>query len=1047
MSIEKKDLASDEAINVPLVMAEGVDKLIAAYEKLSETAKKSLGTLEKSGSTSQIKTEIENLTKASTELEAVQSKMVKTAKAYQTSNTEVADVNRKAAETVNRLGTAVSKEDEAYAKVTAQMTAYGESVRRSMAEQKKAEQAVKKTEQAYKAEKGTLESLVQTRDKLNKKIAEEKLDQKDLEKVLKDGIITRAEYDQRLIESQTSLTRLQESQRAVNAEIKNSIALQGQDSMKVNAKNSSLKVLEAALAKNRLAYSKLTTEEQRNSAAGQELIKVIKAQDIESKKLSKTMGVSTKEVGSYSQAIQSALGNMGMFTSGMGTMGTVVNGASRGFLRGATAANIFSLALKAIPIVALIGAIVSLVSWFRGTEEGAQALRIQMAKLEAIFNVVKDRVMEFGKALFEAFENSEEPVKDLGTVIVEHIATRIQGVINLLFALRDVGKNTFLLLAEYNSGRFLTEEGAEKVKMLKEELQKAGVAAGDAFVQALTGVTNFVSELDETGKKVNDIIDEITEKSRRMVQLQMMENKLIVDKRNFLVQEQILQREINKDREYVMDQMLTEEERLESALRIRENIKALEGQRVGLLQRELHILLERQKLSYSDEAGLEKAKQLQADIIAAQAQGYLQQRRNTTLISRLQIEILEREKKLALDRIVNNEFVIQQAIKSELEARRRQYIEDEALLKDALMRGLITRRQYAREVRDLQRVTSEAAIKDQIAAMQKQFEAVREFDKQRIAEVLASGLKEADIILEVAKIRRESAEEQAIIDKAIFDLKAKLLDTELSNMHNKYEDEIEMLNNIGAEWMFYTQLVGGLLHNLTEARIANLDRELAKEMEVRDKLLAQHEGDKQRTAEINETYAAKEEELERKKIQAQRRAAIYDKAVAVVQAGINAASAVLVQLGGGDPYSAFPRAALAGAIAAVQIATILAKPIPRYKDGGITSQRLIIAGEDGIEHYRTPSGQEGFTPGKATVMTMPVGTRITNARDTSRMLAARSLQYERTNDRMVSSKSEKLLGDINKNIKNKPSVIVQGRVSGVKRGGNRIEYIDSLRNR
>ena len=59
------------------------------------------------------------------------------------------------------------------------------------------------------------------------------------------------------------------------------------------------------------------------------------------------------------------------------------------------------------------------------------------------------------------------------------------------------------------------------------------------------------------------------------------------------------------------------------------------------------------------------------------------------------------------------------------------------------------------------------------------------------------------------------------------------------------------------------------------------------------------------------------------------------KALALAQALISGANAVLIQLGGGDPYSAVFRAAAAGALAAVQIATIASTMPSGYAEGGL----------------------------------------------------------------------------------------------------------------
>jgi hypothetical protein len=60
------------------------------------------------------------------------------------------------------------------------------------------------------------------------------------------------------------------------------------------------------------------------------------------------------------------------------------------------------------------------------------------------------------------------------------------------------------------------------------------------------------------------------------------------------------------------------------------------------------------------------------------------------------------------------------------------------------------------------------------------------------------------------------------------------------------------------------------------------------------------------------------------------------KAIAIAQAVVSGANAVLLQLGAGDPYSAPFRAAAAAAVAAVQIATIVATQPSGYREGGYT---------------------------------------------------------------------------------------------------------------
>lgn len=69
--------------------------------------------------------------------------------------------------------------------------------------------------------------------------------------------------------------------------------------------------------------------------------------------------------------------------------------------------------------------------------------------------------------------------------------------------------------------------------------------------------------------------------------------------------------------------------------------------------------------------------------------------------------------------------------------------------------------------------------------------------------------------------------------------------------------------------------------------------------------------------------------------------------------------------------------ALAAALGAVQLGIAIATPLPQFAKGGITPGGKVIVGEKGIEHGRLPSGHEFYTPGVATIMDLPKGTKIT----------------------------------------------------------------------
>jgi hypothetical protein len=110
--------------------------------------------------------------------------------------------------------------------------------------------------------------------------------------------------------------------------------------------------------------------------------------------------------------------------------------------------------------------------------------------------------------------------------------------------------------------------------------------------------------------------------------------------------------------------------------------------------------------------------------------------------------------------------------------------------------------------------------------------------------------------------------------------------------------------------------------------------ELAKNDE-RQKDILQKERDK------------KNDELEKKKRKEQQKQAVFNKVSAIAEAGINTAKAVTAALTAG-PGVGIALAAITAAIAAVQLAAIVATPIPKYKDGRKGGKKEIAVINDGI---------------------------------------------------------------------------------------------------
>jgi hypothetical protein len=269
------------------------------------------------------------------------------------------------------------------------------------------------------------------------------------------------------------------------------------------------------------------------------------------------------------------------------------------------------------------------------------------------------------------------------------------------------------------------------------------------------------------------------------------------------------------------------------------------------------------------------------------------------------------------------------------------------------------------------------------------------------------------------------SEEQAKIAERLKDLKIQLIDEVYKQSKTLGKTQLELdRENLEKTKELYEEFagsIGNLMNSMSQNRLDNIDRELEK-FEAATALELVMAGDNDdRKKEIEQGADLRRRDLERKRITEMRRAAIFEKATSLIQAGIATALAVAKALPN------IPLAVAAGIAGAIQVAAIAAKQIPQYEDGGTTTTRRIIAGEAGEELYKTPSGKVGLTPGVATIMDLPVGTVITPADETQRILAMNQLN---SSDSTLGSKSdaglqstmERGFNQLNKTIKNKREV-------------------------
>ena len=287
--------------------------------------------------------------------------------------------------------------------------------------------------------------------------------------------------------------------------------------------------------------------------------------------------------------------------------------------------------------------------------------------------------------------------------------------------------------------------------------------------------------------------------------------------------------------------------------------------------------------------------------------------------------------------------------------------------------GKIKKEQYEYEKTQIEYKANRASLEAQLSAIS-QIIALEEAtgkdtanEKKKLSE-LTRALAKGDADYEIAQLKSVAAARQEL-NKTVKQLVGEaanfitaLVDAGFTNRKNalrKEQDEIE---------------------SRTQAEIGAVDRSLSTEQQKADKI-----------AVINAKASSEKERIAREERKIDVEKAKFEKLASVAR--IIAATGVaevqaLTYLS--NPFTAPLYPAIAAAIAglgALQLATVLATPIPQYAKGTKSAKGgLSIVGERGRELVETPSGMSFLTADTASLINLPKGSKVTPHHETMRMI-------------------------------------------------------------
>ena len=275
-------------------------------------------------------------------------------------------------------------------------------------------------------------------------------------------------------------------------------------------------------------------------------------------------------------------------------------------------------------------------------------------------------------------------------------------------------------------------------------------------------------------------------------------------------------------------------------------------------------------------------------------------------------------------------------------------------------------------------VDAELALNDEIIASNEEAAERTREEWEKISEIFADFASQADDMV---------AGLGSVFD-GIFNIFKEIADGGKISVEN-------ILQSVSAIAQGVNEIVGGMyerqiedLEKQEEANETAKDKEIARIEELAETGAISEEEAEARKRAAEDKTAKKNEEIARKKAALQTKQAKLEKAANIISTIMNTAVAVMKAWSQGGIFAA-PMAAMIAAMGAVQLATIVAQPIPKYAKGTKDHKGgLAWVGDGGVSETIITNKGMYLTPDTPTLVDLPKGAKvIPYALDMERMKA------------------------------------------------------------
>ena len=288
-----------------------------------------------------------------------------------------------------------------------------------------------------------------------KKIDAAREAEKNLKKQLKDGEISRQQYNEAMAASKIAIADYNDSIRIINKTVQNQIKQEKEQ-------EGSLRSLRAQLSNLTAEYDALS-EAERKGARGEELKKSINEVTNALKEGEEETQRYYRNVGNYKEAIMEAananvpfIQQINIMVTSLGGVKNYVAGVNQNLIKIAKTTTgltrvvkLLGTAMLGLGIGTLLVALASLVSWFTKTQKGVETANKIMGALGATIDILIDRAGKLGSALVNLFtgnfKQAGEDVKGVFSGIGKEIADETKQAWKLAEVLNEIDKKEVML--------------------------------------------------------------------------------------------------------------------------------------------------------------------------------------------------------------------------------------------------------------------------------------------------------------------------------------------------------------------------------------------------------------------------------------------------------------------------------------------------------------------------------------------------------------------------------------------------------------------------